>query len=57
MMKAVPSGLQAQQAQALELLLRQQEADAQPLRPPPIVVYSDLNSELLQPADKLAVVA
>lgn len=53
---AVPSGMQAQ-AHALELLLQQQAADAQPPRPAPIVVYSDLNSELLRPSDKLAVVA
>ena len=57
MMKAVPSGMQAQQAQELELLLRRQAAAAQLPRPPPVVVYSDLNAELLQPADKLAVVA
>jgi hypothetical protein len=57
MMDAVPSGMQAQ-AHALEVLLRQQAAAAQPSwRQPPIVVYSELNVELLQPSDNLAVVA
>ena len=55
MMEAVPSGMQAQ-ARALEVLLRQHAAAAQPSRQPPVVVDSDLNAELLQPSDRLAVV-
>ena len=44
-------------ADTLRIKLRRQAAAAQPLRPPPIVVFSKLHEELLRPADELAVVA
>jgi hypothetical protein len=44
-------------AYVLERVLQEQAAAALPPRPSPVVVYSDLNAELLQPSDRLAVVA
>ena len=43
-------------ADALGAVLQQQAAAAQPPRPAPIVVFSEMHAELLLPADNLGVV-